>query len=301
MSTIIGWAGREARIAGRLEQLWETPHTLLARIATVDHKALGLRYIITGFVFFFLGGVEAALLRAQLARPGAHLLSPEAYNQLFTMHGTTMMFLFIQPVFSEFSFYLTPLMIGSREVAFPRLNSFSYFVFLFAGIFLYASFLIGQAPDAGWFNYTPLPGPLYDSGLNIDFYNVGLVFLGISSTVGAINLIVTILKLRAPGMSIDKMPLFQWSSLTMSFAVLFGYPPLTAACTFLELFGGRRPAEPARSPRGLDHERAIVQAGLEDADASPIRRQGAACSRGLRLQPAMTATPTCSGPSALAV
>ena len=221
--------------AERLTQLWPPPRSILAWLTTVDHKKLGKRYIVTAFVFFALGGVEAAVMRAQLARPDAQLLSPEAYNQLFTMHGVTMMFLFVQPVLSGFSFYLTPLMIGARELAFPRLNSFSYFVFLLAGVFIYASFLLGAAPNAGWFNYTPLSGPLYNSGPNIDFYGLGLLFLGISTTVGAINAIVTIAKLRAPGMSIDRMPLFLWSSLTMSVSVVFAVPALSAALIFLEL------------------------------------------------------------------
>jgi cytochrome c oxidase subunit 1/cytochrome c oxidase subunit I+III len=219
----------------RLTRLWPPPQSVLSWLATVDHKKLGKRYIITAFVFFALGGVEAAMIRAQLARPEAHLLSPEAYNQLFTMHGVTMMFLFVQPVLSGFSFYLTPLLIGARELAFPRLNSFSYYVFLLAGVFIYASFLLGAAPNSGWFNYTPLSGPLYNSGPNIDFYGLGLLFLGISTTVGAINAIVTIAKLRAPGMSIDRMPLFLWSSLTMSVSVVFAMPALSAALIFLEL------------------------------------------------------------------
>jgi cytochrome c oxidase subunit 1/cytochrome c oxidase subunit I+III len=219
----------------QLRRLWETPHNFVAWLSTVDHKKLGIRYIYTAFAFFVAGGVEAALMRAQLARPEAHLLSAAAYNQLFTMHGVTMMFLFVQPVLSGFSFYLAPLMIGARELAFPRLNSFSYYVFVLAGIYMYASFLIGQAPNAGWFNYTPLSGPLFDAGLNIDFYALGLLFLGISTTVGAVNVIVTILKMRAPGMSIARMPLMMWSSLTMSASVVFAMPALTAALGMLEL------------------------------------------------------------------
>ena len=219
----------------RLTSLWHPPHTIIAWLSTVDHKKLGIRYIVTAFAFFALGGVEAAIMRAQLARPEARLLTPEAYNQLFTMHGVTMMFLFVQPVLSGFSFYLTPLMIGARELAFPRLNSFSYYVFLLAGVLLYASFLLGAAPNAGWFNYTPLSEPLFDSGPNIDFYGLGLLFLGIATTAGAINSIVSILKLRSPGMSIDRMPLFLWSSLTMSVAVVFAIPALSAALIFLEL------------------------------------------------------------------
>jgi len=218
-----------------LTRWWHPPRTIVAWLSTVDHKKLGIRYIITAFVFFALGGVEAAIMRAQLARPEGHLVSPEAYNQLFTMHGVTMMFLFVQPVLSGLSFYLTPLMVGARELAFPRLNSFSYYVFLLAGIFIYASFVIGAAPDAGWFNYTPLSSSMFDSGPNIDFYGLGLLFLGIATTAGAINSIVSILKLRAPGMSIDRMPLFLWSSLTMSVSVILAIPALSAALVFLEL------------------------------------------------------------------
>jgi cytochrome c oxidase subunit 1/cytochrome c oxidase subunit I+III len=225
----------DAALAARLTDLWETPHTWLGWLTTVDHKRLGKRYIYTAFVFFVLGGLEAAVMRAQLARPDNRLLSPDTYNQIMTMHGVTMMFLFVQPVLSGFSFYLTPLMIGARELAFPRLNTFSYFGFLFAGLFMYASFAIGQAPNAGWFNYTPLSSAVYDPGLNIDFYALGLLFLGISTTAGACNSIVTILKLRAPGMSIDRMPLFLWSSLTISIAVVFSMPALTIALGFLEL------------------------------------------------------------------
>ncbi|MGH7583653.1 MAG: cytochrome c oxidase subunit I, partial [Gemmatimonadales bacterium] len=226
---------REPSDSDRLHRRWKTPDTWLARLCTVDHKALGIRYIVTACVFLALGGVEAALMRLQLARPEARLLSPEAYNQLFTMHGVTMMFLFIQPALSGFSFYLTPLLIGARELAFPRLNSFSYFAFLLAGVFMYASFAIGQAPDAGWFNYTPLASQPYSPGLNIDFYAVGLLFLTVATTVGAVNLIVTILRMRAPGMSIDKMPLLLWSSLTTSVAAVFAMPALTAGLLLLEL------------------------------------------------------------------
>ncbi|HTI63447.1 MAG TPA: cytochrome c oxidase subunit I [Gemmatimonadaceae bacterium] len=226
---------RDPAVAERLTSLWETPKNIVAWLATVDHKKLGKRYIVTGFVFLFLGGVEALLLRVQLSRPENQFLPPEAFNQLFTMHGTTMMFLFLQPVLSGFSFFCTPLLIGSRELAFPRLNAFSYYVFLLAGIFMYLSFFWAAAPDAGWFAYTPLSGPRFDAGVNIDFYALGLLFLGIATTAGAINVIVTVLKMRAPGMSISRMPLFLWSSMTMSFAVVFSMPALNAALVLLEL------------------------------------------------------------------
>ncbi|HEY9225659.1 MAG TPA: cytochrome c oxidase subunit I [Gemmatimonadaceae bacterium] len=228
--------GREGdALRDRLTALWKTPNTWTAWLSTVDHKALGKRYIYTAFFFFFLGGIEATLIRTQLAQPERALMSPEQYNQLMSMHGVTMMFLFISPVLSGFSFYLTPLMIGARELAFPRLNAFSYFGFLLAGVFMYASFALGQAPNNGWFNYAPLSSEMFNPGLNIDFYALGLIFLGISTTAGAFNSIVTIAKLRAPGMSIDRMPLFLWSSLTISVSVVFSMPPLTVALGLLEL------------------------------------------------------------------
>lgn len=228
-------AAEDAALRARLTELWETPSSWLAQLSTVDHKVLGLRYVYTGLAFFVLGGVEALLMRWQLAGPERTVLSPERYNQLMTMHGVTMMFLFIQPVLSGFSFYLTPLMIGARELAFPRLNAFSYFAFLLAGVFMYTSFLTGQVPNAGWFDYTPLAGATYNPGRNIDFYALGLLFLGVSTTAGACNSIVTILKLRAPGMSLERMPLFLWSSLTVSLAVVFAMPALTVGLGYLEL------------------------------------------------------------------
>jgi cytochrome c oxidase subunit I len=207
----------------------------MGSLTTVDHKILGRRYLITAFGFLCLGGLEAAVMRAQLARPGEHLLSAEAYNQLFSMHGTTMMFLYAAPVLSGFSNYFVPLLIGSRDLAYPRLNAFSYWIFLFAGIFLYSSFLLGAAPDGGWFNYVPLTARPFDPGLNIDFYNIALIFLSISTTVGAVNFIVSILRMRAPGMTLGRMPIYLWSTLSTSAVILFSLPALTAACLMLEL------------------------------------------------------------------
>jgi cytochrome c oxidase subunit I len=221
--------------AERLAQIWETPHTLYGALATVDHKQVGKRYLVTAFVFLILGGIEAALLRAQLARPGMRLLSPEAYNQIFSMHGITMLFWYASPILSGFGNYLVPLMIGARDMAFPRLNAFSYWTFLFSGIFLYASPFLGAAPNGGWFAYVPLTGPQYSPGLNIDFYALALIFLTISATAGAINFIATILRLRAPGMSLSKMPLMMWSTLTTSSMIVLSLPALTAACVMLEL------------------------------------------------------------------
>jgi cytochrome c oxidase subunit I len=224
-----------AGLAARLDAQWSTPHTVYGWFATVDHKKIGLRYLVTAFVFLLLGGLEAALMRAQLARPDARLLSPEAYDQLFTMHGTTMIFWYASPILSGFGNYLVPLLIGSRDMAFPRLNAFSYWSFVLSGLFVYASFLAGAAPHGGWFAYVPYTGPAYSPGLNMDFYALALLFLTISTTVGAINFVVTIFTMRAPGMSLSRMPLMMWSTLTTSVATIFALPALTAALIFLEL------------------------------------------------------------------
>src|SRR5205823_11844806 len=142
---------------------------------------IGVRYIVTAFVFFLLAGIEALIMRAQLSAPGRHIVGPETYNQIFTMHGTTMIFLFATPILFGFGNYFVPLMIGSRDMAFPRLNAFGYWIFLFSGLFMYSSFFIGRAPNDGWFNYVPLSSHQFTPQLNIDYYTLGLAFLGIST------------------------------------------------------------------------------------------------------------------------
>ncbi|MGH9026694.1 MAG: cbb3-type cytochrome c oxidase subunit I, partial [Acidimicrobiia bacterium] len=200
---------------------------------TIDHKKIGIMYAVTALVFLVLGGVEALLIRVQLAAPDGTLLTAAQYNQLFTMHGTTMVFLFGMPLAVAFGNYLIPLQIGARDVAFPRLNIFGYWAFLFGGIFLYSSFVLGGAPDGGWFGYTPLTStPLADGflpGRGPDFWAVGLVMLGIGSTTAAVNFIVTILNLRAPGMTLLRMPVFTWMMLVVAFLTLFAMPIITAA------------------------------------------------------------------------
>ncbi len=228
----------DAAGAERLAEIWETRPGWRGWFSTVDHKTIGLRYLVTSFLFLLLGGVEALVMRMQLAQPDATLLTPEQYNQLFTMHGITMIFLYASPVLSGFSNFLWPLVLGARDMAFPRLNAFSYWVFLFAGIFLYASFPLGEAPNAGWFNYVPLSGLAYDVGPNIDVYSLGMVLLGISTTVGAVNFVVTLLRMRAPGMSIDRIPVLVWGTLTASGANLFAVPSVSLA--FLMLWLDRR-------------------------------------------------------------
>jgi cytochrome c oxidase subunit I+III len=212
----------------RLAESWAEAPGLASWFKTVDHKKIGRRYIWTASLFFAMAGFEALAMRTQLARPEEGLIGPGAYNQLFTMHGTTMIFLFATPMLFGFGNYFVPLMLGARDMAFPRLNAFGYWVFLFAGLLMNASFLIGQAPNGGWFNYVPLTGPEYTPEVNIGFYTVGLLFLGISTTAGAINFIVTTFKLRAPGMSLNRIPLFVWAILATAFAVVFALPALNA-------------------------------------------------------------------------
>ena len=219
----------------RLARTWETPPGIMGAITTVDHKTIGKRYLVTAFVFLILGGLEATAMRAQLTSANEHLLGPAVYNALFSMHGLTMIFLYAAPVLSGFSNYIWPLMIGARDMAFPRLNALSYWIFLAAGIFLYSSVIVGAVPNDGWFNYVPFASAEFNPGLGIDFYALGLTFLGISTTVGAINFVVTIARLRAPGMTVNRFPIFLWGTLTTSVSVLFAVPALTLACIFLYL------------------------------------------------------------------
>ncbi|MDR5754150.1 cytochrome c oxidase subunit I [Caballeronia sp. LZ024] len=217
----------------RLQRLWETGPGWRGWLSTVDHKSIGLRYLVTAFVFLLMGGVEALIMRVQLARPDATVLTPAQYSQLFTMHGVTMIFLYALPVLSGFSNYVWPLVLGARDMAFPRLNALSYWLFLFAGVFLYASFPFGQAPNAGWFNYVPLAGLEHNSGPNVDIYALGMVLLGISTTVGSANFVVTLLRMRAPGMSIDRVPVLVWGTLTASGGNLLAVPAVSLAFLLL--------------------------------------------------------------------
>jgi cytochrome c oxidase subunit 1 len=186
-------------------------------------------------VFFLLGGLEALLIRAQLVVPDARVLGAQPFNQIFTMHGTTMIFLFAVPILTGFGNYLVPLEIGARDMAFPRLNAFGYWSFLLGGLFLYSSFLFGAAPNGGWFAYVPLTGATYSPGLNMDFWALAIIFLGISTVAAAINFIVTIAALRAPGMSLFRMPLFVWTMLVTACLMIIAIPPLSGAAALLEL------------------------------------------------------------------
>jgi cytochrome c oxidase subunit 1 len=202
-------------------------------ITTTDHKRIGILYGVTAFIFFLLGGVEALIIRAQLASPNNTLVDADTFNQLFTMHGTTMVFLAIMPLSAAFFNYIVPLQIGARDVAFPRLNAFSYWVFLFGGLFINASFLFGVAPDGGWFGYVNLTSKTYSPGLNIDFWVLGLLVLGVASIAAGINFIVTIINFRAPGMRLMRMPVFTWMTLVTQFIVVTAFPVITIALVFL--------------------------------------------------------------------
>ena len=222
-------------VTERLKSIWETPKNPWGWFATVDHKEIGHRYLVTAFLFLIVGGIEALILRAQLAQPNEALISPEMYDQLFSMHGVTMIFWYASPILSGFSNYLIPLMIGSRDMAYPRLNAFTYWSFLLSGILLYISPFMGQSPHGGWFAYVPYTTYTYSPGYGMDFYCMAINLLTISTTAGAINFITTILRMRAPGMTISRMPLFCYSTMTISFTILLSLPALSVCCIFLEL------------------------------------------------------------------
>ena len=221
------------REKGELERTWERPRGLHGWLIDTDHKAIALRYIVTAFVFFVLGGIEAALMRIQLAMPENHFLGPDKYNQIFTVHGTTMMFLFAVPIMTALGIYLVPLMIGARDVAFPRLNLYGYYVYLIGGILLYTGFLLNTGPDAGWFAYVPLSGPAYSPGKRVDIWAQMITFTEISALAGAVIVIGTTFKMRAPGMTLNRMPLFVWAQLITSFMIIFAMPAVMLASSFL--------------------------------------------------------------------
>jgi cytochrome c oxidase subunit 1 len=202
---------------------------------TVDHKKIGIMYGVTAMVFFLVGGIEAGLIRAQLASADGTILSADKYNQMFTMHATTMVFLFVMPMAAAFANYFIPLQIGARDVAFPRLNALSYWVFLFGGLFINTSWFLGGAADGGWFMYAPNSSVQFSPTAGIDFWVLGLQITGIASLVGAVNLIVTCLNMRAPGMTFMRMPVFTWMGLVTQFLLLFAMPVITVAL-FLLMF-----------------------------------------------------------------
>jgi len=216
-----------------LDATWRDPPGWRGFLAAVNHKTISVRFMITTFAFFIAGGVLALAMRVQLAQPASTLIGAHAYNQLFTMHGTTMMFLFAVPVMQAIAIYLVPLMIGARSVAFPRMNAFAFWIFLFGGAMLYVAYFFDAASDAGWFAYVPLSSFQYSPGKGVDFWAQMITFTEVSGLMEAIVLITTILKMRAPGMTLNRMPLFVWGVLVTSVMVLFALPAVVLASTAL--------------------------------------------------------------------
>jgi cytochrome c oxidase subunit 1 len=225
----------EPELDARLVEIWKTPRGLFGWLSSVDHKQIALRYIVTAFFFMGLAGIGAVFMRLQLATPDAHVLGPDRYDQLFTMHGSTMMFLFAVPIMEAFAVYLVPLMIGTRNVAFPRLNAFGYWLYLFGGLFLWFCFFSNNGPDVGWFSYTPLSLTQYNVGHRADFWAQMITYTEVSGLAVAVEIIVTVFKMRAPGMSLDRIPIFVWGSLVTAFMILFAMPAVMVASTLLIL------------------------------------------------------------------
>ena len=216
-----------------LERTWGDRPGFLGWLATTDHKRVAARYLVTAMVFFLLGGIAAVVMRLQLAAPERTLVGPDLYNQLFTMHGTTMLFLFAAPVVLAMGLWLVPLMIGARCVAYPRLNAYGYYVYLFGGLLLWGALLANAGPDVGWTAYVPLAGPDYSPGHRADVWQVVVTYTEVAALAAAVVLVATIFKLRAPGMTLNRMPLFVWTSLVTSLMVILAMPWVATGSTFL--------------------------------------------------------------------
>src|SRR5438270_10655192 len=228
-----GGALKGAKLAARLDRAWMRPPGILGWLATVDHKEIGRRYIVTALIFLALGGVLALAMRVQLARPDQNLIGAARFNELFTMHGSTMMFLFAVPVMEGVAVYIIPLMLGTRSTAFPRLNAFSYFMYLFGGLMLWVAFALNIGPDIGWFAYTPLSGPQFSPGKRADVWAQMITFTEVSALAAAVVLVTTILKTLAPGMTLARMPLFAWAMLVVAVMIIFAMPSVALASSML--------------------------------------------------------------------
>jgi cytochrome c oxidase subunit I+III len=224
---------RALRLHRELAAIWATGPGL-QRLAAVNHSVIGLRFMATAFVFFSIGGVLGMLTRVQLATPDAAFMDPETYNQVFTMHGTMMLFLFAVPMLEGMAIYLTPKMLGARDLAFPRLTAYGFWCYLFGGTILTVALFAGVGPDGGWFMYTPLSSNVYSPGVNADVWLLGVTFVEISALTLAVELVVSILKMRAPGMSLDRMPIFGWYMLVTALMMVMAFPPLVLGSILLE-------------------------------------------------------------------
>jgi cytochrome c oxidase subunit I len=216
-----------------LDKAWRHPRGLFGWLSYTTHQAIGMRYIVTAFIMLLVGGIEALLMRTQLVRPDNNFLSPDRYNEIFTTHGTTMMFLFAVPVMEGMAVYLVPLMVGTRNVAFPRLNAFGYWLYLGGCLFLYWGVFTNTAPDMGWFAYPPLSGPQFTPGKRTDFWAQMITFTEVSALCVATEIVATVFKMRAPRMSLNRIPLYVWSMLIQSFMVIFAMPAIVVASSYL--------------------------------------------------------------------
>ncbi|KQM13121.1 cytochrome B [Sphingomonas sp. Leaf24] len=223
------------RLHHELTAIWRTEPGWRGALRSVNHSDIGKRFIVAAFVFFAIGGVLAMLIRAQLATPRSAFVGPEVYNQIFTMHGSIMMFLFAIPMFEGLTMYLLPKMLGSRDLAFPRLSALGWWCYLFGGTIIIVAMLAGVAPNAGWFLYPPLSGKTFTPGINSDVWLLGITFVEISAMSAAIEIAVSVLKLRAPGMRLDRMPIFAWYMLATAGMMIFGFPPLILGSILLEI------------------------------------------------------------------
>lgn len=219
----------------KLTAIWASELGWKGWTSSVNHSDLGRMFLVTAFFFFLVGGILAMLIRAQLATPHSAFVDAGAFAQFFTMHGTIMMFLFAIPTFEGLAIYLLPKMLGTRDLAFPRLTAYGYWCYAFGGSMLLIALVLGIAPDGGWFMYPPLTGPLHSPGINTDFWLIGITFVEISAICAAVELTVSILKYRAPGMSLDKMPIFAWYALVTALMILTGFPPLILGSVLLEV------------------------------------------------------------------
>src|ERR1043166_2641753 len=224
----------QASNIGQLERVWAEPSGFGGWFQCVHHTTIGRRFMFTSFLFFLLGGILAVLMRLQLARPENHFIRPDLYNQIFTVHGSTMIFLFAVPMlFQGFGVYLVPLICGTRNIAFPRLNAFSYYIYLVGGLLLWIGLFIKTGADAGWFSYVPLSGPEFTPGKRSDFWAQMITFTEVSALGVAICLATTILRQRAPGMTLNRMPVILWEKLVISFMVIFAMPAVMVVSSML--------------------------------------------------------------------
>jgi cytochrome c oxidase subunit I+III len=219
----------------RLKEVWLPPPGIFAKITAVNNTFIGVYYIGTAFVFFILAGILALIMRAQLAVPENDLIDNITYNQIFTTHGTVMMFLFAVPIVEALAVYLLPGMLAARDLPFPRLSAYAFWAYFIGGTVFFCSLFFGKAPDGGWFIYPPSTSSEYSPGTNIDFWLLGIGFIEISAIAGAIELVIGTLRTRAPGMTLGRMPIYAWSMLVVALMIIFAFPPVIAGSLLLEM------------------------------------------------------------------